>query len=192
MFYFCSMSSEADIAAQHLLEELAELSLGMARKLSAAIHATEDTGEMVALAEVYAKVGRCLRMSVALAMRLRRGEPMAPAREAAERAEPAERDESRFLEERPERLEQENLYDRLPSGDLPTQIAAVARSLSRAARALPAANDYGARCEALITQARRLQPSGPAGLPPDEVALGPNRAVDVALARPRGPPRALN
>ena len=42
------MSSDADIVAQRLLGELAELSLGVARDLSAAIHETDDTDQKAA------------------------------------------------------------------------------------------------------------------------------------------------
>ena len=197
---FVLMTSDADIAAQRLLGELAELSLATARDLSAAIHQTEDTTELVALADAYAKISRCVRMSVALAMRLRRGERLSPTvRDPDLEREDFERDESDFIEERPERpegLERENLYDRLPSGDLPTQIATVARALSRAARVLPADRDYRARCDTLVAEARRLVPSGLAGLPPDEVWRPgeASRASGVALApnRSRGPPRDLN
>jgi hypothetical protein len=187
------MTSDADIAAQRLLGELAELSLATARDLSAAIHQTEDTTELVALADAYAKIGRCLRMSVALAMRLRRGERAAPAvRDHDAEREEIERDESEFVEERPERLERERLYDRLPSGDLPTQIATLARSLSRAARVLPAAGAYRARCEVLVADARHLAHSALERPPPDAPSPpdSSSSAVGVAVAsnRTRGPP----
>jgi hypothetical protein len=136
-------------------------------------------------------------MAVALAMRLRRGEGLAPAtrdRDSRDLEPEVERDESVFIEERPERLDdRENLFDRLPSGDLDTQIAAVARSLASATRVLPpaAAGGHRARCKALITEARRLQPARPDEAPPDDTWPGPAQA-DLALARPRGPPRRLN
>ena len=197
------MSSDPDIVAQRQLAELAQLSIAVARDLSVAIHQTRATAELIGLADAYAKVGRCLRMSVALAARLRSGDTEAPAATPAQRAdselEPQleiERDESKFVEERGERLEaRENLYDRLPPGDLPTQIATVARVLTSAAGALPAVSDryrYRARCQALVAEARGLQPPGPEAVAPDAawppagtssgsgVALGPNRS--------RGPP----
>ncbi len=204
MFYVCSMSSDPDIAAQRQLAELTQLSLAVARDISVAIHETHAAAELIGLADAYAKVGRCLRMSVALAARLRSGDTGAPAqlgeREPAPKVEPElelERDESKFVEERGERPEaRENLYDRLPPGDLSMQIATVARVLTSAARALPAVSDrYRARCDALVTEARRLHPAGSEGMasdpawPPAErssgsvVALAPNRA--------RGPPRAI-
>jgi hypothetical protein len=192
------MTSDADIAAQRLLDELAELSLATARDLSAAIHQTEDTAELVALADAYAKIGRCLRMSVALAMRLRRGERLSPAvRDEIEiEREEIERDESVFIEERPEGLERENLYDRLPSGDLPTQIATVARTLSRAASVLPAAAAYRARCATLAADAQRLAHSALERPPSDNAwptaAASPGAGVAIATNRSRGPPSALN
>ena len=77
------MPSEASLLAeqQRQLSGLAELSLAMAQKVQAAALATEDTGELVRLADAFAKVSRCLRMCIALSMRLTRGERPAPAHE---------------------------------------------------------------------------------------------------------------
>ncbi|WP_293904562.1 hypothetical protein [Phenylobacterium sp.] len=186
------MSSDLDIAAQRLLGELAELSLAVARDLAAAIHESDDDGQMMGLTQAFAKVGRCLRMSLALAMRLGRGEALAPAagnRDDRDLELETERDESDFIEERPERLDdRENLFDRLPSGDLDVQIATVARALASAAGALPAARNYRDRCKALVTEACRLSRMEPDAPSPDEAWRAAAGATDVAIAAPRGPP----
>src|SRR4051812_12359087 len=106
MFYVCSMPSETDSAAQRLLSELAELSLGMARKLEAAAQATHHASELSRLATAFCGVARCVRLSIALAARLARGEPLAPAaRETRDlEAEADQPDETEVLEDRPERL----------------------------------------------------------------------------------------
>ena len=187
------MPSETDILAaqERLLNGLAELSLPLAERLQAACLAADDTDEMIRLGEAFTKVGRCLRMSIALALRLRRGEPAIAAHEdpdlEVERDEPAER------AERLERLDdREDLYDRLPAGDLPTQIATVARALRSAAKVLPAAEAaaYEAQCEALVANAdlppppdRPLQSSRWRGQ-----ASATALATAFTPARPRGPP----
>jgi len=190
MFYFCSVDTADALAAQNtrLLSRLAELSLAVAEDVHAAVLACDDTDRMIRLADSFVRVGRCMRMSIALSMRLARGEPLSTPREEVLETEAAERDESRFIEERPERLDdRENLFDRLPSGDLDTQIATVARSLASAARVLPApaARDYRRRCEALATTFH---------LPnwEDRPPKGGQAAVLEVSTRPRGPPRRLN
>jgi hypothetical protein len=190
LFYFCSADTADALAAQNtrLLSRLAELSLAVAEDVHTAVLACDDTDQMVRLADSFVRVGRCMRMSIALSMRLARGEPLSAPREEVLETEAAERDESRFIEERPERLDdRENLFDRLPSGDLNTQIATVARSLASAARSLPApaARDYRKRCEALATTSH---------LPhwEDRPTKGGQAAVLEVSTRPRGPPRRLN
>ena len=194
MFYVCSTSPEALLAEQQRqLSALAELSLAMAEGLQAATLATDDTTDKLRLADAFTKVGRCLRMSIALSMRLSRGEPIASAREGrdleAEAEVEAERDDSDVLEDRPERLEHENLYDRLPAGDLATQIATVARTLAGVARTLPApvATACRARCEAIAAETAALV------RPPHELRERVEQAIpaatDHAPVRARGPPR---
>ena len=199
MFYFCSMPSEADIAAQRQLSELTELSLAAAREVQGALQGA-DTQQLIGLVDAMAKIGRCVRMSIALAARLRSGKAFAPAgRESRDLAVEEERDESAFIEERPERperLDRENLFDRLPAGDLDTQVATVARMLTSATKVLPAGNAYRARCETLIAGARRGVPRR--SPPPDAARSGPARAASgptglaIAPNRSRGPPRALD
>ena len=193
------MPSEADIAAQRQLSELAELSLAAAREVQGALQGA-DTQQLIGLVDAMAKIGRCVRMSIALAARLRSGEAFAPAvRASRDLAVEDERDESVFVEERPERpecLDRENLFDRLPAGDLDTQVATVARILTSATRDLPTASAYRARCETLIASARRDVPRR--SPPPDAARPGPPGAVSdvtglaIAPARSRGPPRAFD
>ncbi|WP_293681686.1 hypothetical protein [uncultured Phenylobacterium sp.] len=187
------MNLDADIAADQMLGELAQLSLAVARDLQAKVAATEDTDALIRLAEAFTKVGRCVRMSVALGMRLRRGEPLVPAAlDVAATAPDVEREET-FVEERPERAERldiyEPLFDRLPSGDLPSQIAVIARGLDRAAASLPEpqASAYRARCAA-IAGGRRPFPLRPAQdrPPPDprRSLLAGAAVIDLARRPP--------
>lgn len=184
------MSPEALLAEQQRqLSGLAELSLAMAEKLQAAALATDDTRELVRLSDGFCKVSRCLRMAIALSMRLTRGERMAPPREDREDRDlelETERDDFEDLDDFDERPERESLYDRLPSGDLPAQIATIARTLSAAAKALPTpvADTYRARCEAIVFETVRPQGEG---LKPLEQAVP--SAIAQALTRSRGPPR---
>ena len=196
MFYLCSMSEAALVAEQQrLLSSLAELSLAVAEDVQAAVSGTDDPAEVARLTDAFCKVGRCMRMAIALSMRLSRGERTAPAREGREDAGleldlEDERDDWDDDEERPEGLERESLYDRLPSGDLPTQIGAIARTLAAAARALPgpAAQTWRTRCEALAAEVAVDLPEPPPRTAPPIgatiVRLDPKRAP----TRARGPP----
>src|SRR5438128_16764 len=85
------MSSEADIIedCDRLLVGLAEISLAMAGDLQAAVARTHHPGDLVRLAGAFAKVGRCLRLAVALRARLARGEALVAATRA--QGEPDER-----------------------------------------------------------------------------------------------------
>lgn len=181
------MSSGIDLSAERaLLSELAELSLAVARDLSAAAVATDDVNEMVRLSDAFTRVGRCVRMSIALSARLARGEPLA--RQAREPREiEHERDESVLIEERPEREERENLFDRLPAGDLGVQIATIARTLSIAAKALPApaAERHRTRCREFAAKAATPGPRPPGR---DYATSASVIVLDGAVARPRGPP----
>ena len=187
------MSPDADIAPERMLAELAELSLSVARDVAEAIHTTQDPSLLAGLVTAYARVARSVRMCVALSMRLRRGERMA-AREAAEPEdrEEADPDEGDVLEERPEREERESPYDRLPSGDLPTQVATVARGLNAPLRVLPAvmAKPHRSRVDCLVARAPRPLPLRPLSETPSPVPAGRLAgAVAVSEAtRSRGPP----
>ena len=188
MFYFCSMASDADMTESdnRLLGGLAELSLAMARDLHAAVAATRDPRDLVRLVGAFAKVGRCLRLAVALRARLARGEALAPATRAqagrdvpldAELADETERPET----VRAESLDHESLYERLPDGDPSVVARGLAVDLIHTARALGApkgrgerpivlSRDYEALCRDLVANDPK---------PPDEAPLA---------AAARGPP----
>lgn len=184
------MSREADIEADmterhgRLLAGLGELSLAMAGDLQAAARATSDAAEMVRLAGAFAKVGRCLRLTVALEARLARGEALVSvARAQAEAPYDAELDDAADPSgtERSEGLDRESLHERLPDGD-PVEIARglaldlvqTARALSapsgRDARPIALSRDYAALCRDLVANDPR---------PPDTPPLA---------AAARGPP----
>ena len=139
------MASDADMIEDcgRLLGGLAELSLAMARDLQAAVAATNDPKDIVRLAGAFAKVGRCLRLAVALRVRVARGEAL----DAAARAQ-GERDERLDAETaietdpsesvRPESLDHESLYERLPDGDPVVIARGLAHDLIQTARALSA------------------------------------------------------
>ena len=185
------MSAEPDIAAQRQLSELAELSLKVAQRLAAAMEGAESR-DLVRLADAFAKVGRCMRMCIALAGRLARGEALAPARRDrdldADQAEPDDWEDF-DEEERFEGLERESLFDRLPAGDPAAQVAGIARILASATRALPDADRYRVRCEAIVAGARRDLPRRPPdpGRGPQQTAPSPLGAA-VAPNRSRGSP----
>jgi len=87
------MPSEADIAAQRQLSELIELSLAAAREVQGALQGA-DTQQLIGLVDAMAKIGRCVRMSIALAARLRSGRSWPwrrPGRSAAGCRRPAAR-----------------------------------------------------------------------------------------------------
>ncbi len=189
---FVLMSSEALVAEQQRqLGALAEMSLAMAGQLQAACAATQDTKVMVRLAEAFGKAGKCMRMCIALSLRLtRRDAPAAGRRRDPDRFDDFD-DELDELDERDpfgERLETEQLFDRLPSGPVPMQIAGIARSLRDAAKALPGpeAQDYGARCDAILAETAVQLP------PTAERRAMVDRMIATALAGvlpvPRGPP----
>lgn len=68
------MSNEGDTAAEEaLLMELAQLGMGMARRLHDAALATADTQELVALTTAYHHVSRGVRQSLALKARFAAG-----------------------------------------------------------------------------------------------------------------------
>ena len=157
MFYFCSMASDADMIDENsrLLRGLAELSLAMAGDLQAAVAATDNVKDILRLAGAFARIGRCMRLTVALRARLAQGEtlfaaPRAAAEhdapldaELAHEADPSEADPSES--ERAEGPDRESLYERLPDGD-PAEIArGLALDLIQVARAVSAPKDRNAK-----------------------------------------------
>ena len=138
--------ADADIVERHrgALGRLAHLSLAMLEGLGTASSAASDNDQYWRLCSTFCDVGRCLRMAIALDMRLARGDSFA-ARGLAQADDAQEADEA-LLEveafddddapEREDVHEHENLYDRLPTGDPATQVAAVAAVLTRAVRTL--------------------------------------------------------
>ena len=182
------MSSEADIIEDccRQLGALGELSLAMAKDVHAAAMATNDTADVVRVAGAFAKMGRCLRLTIALRARLARGEALsAVARAEADRDETldaelaveAERSDHRV---RAESLDHESLYERLPDGDpvvvtrcLAHNLAQVARDLSapkgRDAKPIILSRDYAALCRDLVAN----DPEPPDRPPLAAAARGP-------------------
>lgn len=193
------MSPEAAPIAEHQrqLSALAELSLVMAQDAQAASSSAANTIEFARITEAFCKAGRCMRMCIALSMRLSRPERIAPARQARPLDLDLDAELDAELDEDlddwddddfDEPLERETLYDRLPSGDVPTQIAAVARTLASAAKAFPGplAERYRARCEALAAESVAALPN--TGSPLRRPDSGTVILLDRAPTRSRGPP----
>lgn len=182
------MSAPTDTAADaaRRLDALAELTLEVAVHVAGALKASRGPDDVLRLSRAYATVSRSLRMTCALSLRLDREGAAPPVRAeqpAAVEALVADAVEAPEQPERPARpdsIDREDLYDRLPPGQLPDQIAAVARSLVSALQVLP---DRGAaaraRCEAVtgvvLPLPRRATPQ-PAKL----------RAVPSGTRRPDG------
>jgi hypothetical protein len=83
------MSSASDTAAEEaLLLELAQLGMGVARRLHDATLATTDAERLLALATAYHKVSRGVRQSLALRARFAAG-TVAPERRARSEAAPS-------------------------------------------------------------------------------------------------------
>lgn len=170
-----------------LLYALAKLSLAMASDLRAAVAATDNAQDIVRLAGAFAKVGRCLRLTVALRARLAHGEALvaatrAEARPDTELAEEADRSEDeRIHSERHEGPDRESLYERLPDGDPGVIARGLAQDLIQTARTLRAPKDRGAKPIMLSrdyeTLCRDLVANDPE--PPDTLPLA---------AAARGPP----
>ena len=180
------MSSEADIIEDccRQLGGLGDLSLAMAKDLHAAVARTNDTSDIVQLAGAYAKVGRCLRLAIALRARLARGEALVATPRAqaeapleAELAVEAERSDHRV---RAESLDRESLYERLPDGDpvvvarsLAHDLIEVARDLSapkrRGAKPILLSRDYATLCRDLVAN----DPQPPDNPPVAAAARGP-------------------
>ena len=192
LFYFCSMASDADMIEDNsrLLRSLAELSLAMAGDLQAALAKADNVRDVLGLAGAFAKIGRCMRLTVALRARLAEGKtllaaPRAQAEhnepldaELANEADPSEADPSES--ERAEGPDRETLYERLPNGD-PAEIARgialeliqVARTLSapkaRGAKPIVLTRDYETLCRDLVAN----DPQPPDNPPIAFAARGP-------------------
>jgi len=179
------MSSEADIIEDccRQLGGLGDLSLAMAKDLHAAVARTDDTSEIVQLAGAFAKMGRCLRLSIALRARLARGEALVAGTRAqaeapdAELAVETERSDHRV---RAESLDHESLYERLPDGDpvavtrgLAHDLIQVAGDLSapkgKGAKPITLSRDYAALCRDLVAN----DPEPPDNPPVAAAARGP-------------------
>ena len=187
MFYFCSMASDADMIEtdNRLLHGLAEVSLAMAKDLHAAVIRTHDPKDITGLAGAFAKVGRCLRLAIALRARLASGKALVAApRAQADRAAPLDA-EMAVEAERPDRvraesLDRENLYERLPDGDpvviargLALELIQVTRDLSapkgRDAKPIVLSRDYETLCRDLVAN----DPQPPDRPPVAAAARGP-------------------
>ena len=193
MFYVCSMASDADIIEDNdrLLRGLAELSLAMAGDLQAAVAKAGNVKDILGLAGAFAKIGRCMRLTVALRARLAEGKALVAApRAAAEHdapldaqmaneADPSEAEPSES--ERAEGPDRENLYERLPNGDPVVIARGIAQDLIQVARTLSAPKVRGAKPIVLTrdyeTLCRDLVANDPQ--PPDTPPLA---------ATARGPP----
>ncbi|WP_430424399.1 hypothetical protein [Phenylobacterium sp.] len=134
------MSHEADTTAeQALLMELAHLGMGMARKVHEAALATDDTDQIVALAQAYHHMSRGVRQSLALRARFAAG-TVAPAPRAqairSATSPDAERPERDDAYERPDwhtRLETREAVERLHADD-DVNRARIARDLTVVSR----------------------------------------------------------
>jgi hypothetical protein len=115
------MSEQDD--AMRCLGELCEFGMAAVRRIAAAIEAADDTPTLIALVEAHCKVGRGVRQSIALRLRIASGSfaapYAAPSAEAHADAESEERDERG---DRPERADW-NEYER-PDWETPVRLDA--------------------------------------------------------------------
>ncbi len=151
------MASDADMieADGLLLHSLAQLSLAMAGDLRAAMSRADKVKDVLGLAGAFAKIGRCMRLTVALRARLAEGKTRtAGTRAAADRAapldagmameaDPSEADPSES--EHAESPDRESLYERLPDGDPAVIARGLALELIQVARTLSAPKARGAK-----------------------------------------------
>lgn len=103
-----------DARHSRMLAEIAEVGMAMVSRLSVALHAAEDTQDLVTIANAFHKVSRAVRQTIALEFKLRHAprEPAAPRPEPKPAASPpSERGE------RPERADWQE-YER-PDWDEP-------------------------------------------------------------------------
>ena len=158
------MSSHDD--SLRLLGELAELGMGAARRLSAAIKAAPDPATLCDVTEAFCDVSRGVRQSIALGMRIRSGSF------AAQRAAPqaADRDLDEEREERPDRPERcdWNEYER-PDYETPLRLtgdeAADAEAIAAAVEtAVTRIRKSYATAEAVLARPPERRPTGRAAL----------------------------
>jgi hypothetical protein len=161
--------SIADPASTQLLE-LAELGMGFVRRIAAALDADPDTKTLLALVNAHCDVGRGIRQSIALRLRIAGGSFAAP-RAAAETDPDAESEEREERGDRPERCDW-NEYER-PDWETPLRLTG------------DPAHDDDAIATAVETAVRRIRKSyanAEAILDPDRRAKG--RAALLAGSAP--------
>ena len=159
------MSSHDDSLRR--LDELAELGMGPARRLSAAIEAASDTATLCDLTEAFCDVSRSVRQSIALHMRIESGsfavQRAAPPRDEADAdVEPEERPE------RPESGAYWNEYER-PDWETPLRLTGDAAQDAEAIRtavetAVTRIRKTYARAEAVLARPPEHRPTGRAAL----------------------------
>lgn len=154
-----------------VLHELAQLGMGLVRRISAAVEAAPDTPTLIALADAHCDAARGVRQSIALRLRIASGSFAAP--RAAAQADPdAEPEERLEPEDRPERCDW-NEYERPdwetplrltgdPAHDEPAIQAAVETAVRRIRRSHAKAEaDLAPRPERLTTRSALLSGAAP-------------------------------
>jgi hypothetical protein len=135
--------SMTDIALGHL-GELCKLGMDLVRRIGAEVEASPDTPTLIALVDAHCDVGRGVRQSIALQMRIANGGFAAPraTAEADPGAEPEDREERG---DRPERCDW-NEYER-PDWETPLRLTG------------DPAHDDAAIQQAVETAVRRIRKS---------------------------------
>ena len=155
--------STTDAACAQLFE-LAELGMSVVRRIAVAVEAAPDTPTLLALVDAHCDVGRGVRQSIALRMRIASGSFAAP-RAVGEADPDAESEEREERGDPPERCDW-NEYER-PDWETPLRLtgdpdhdaAAIQAAVETAVRKI--GKSY-ARAEALLDPERR--PKGRAAL----------------------------
>ncbi len=188
MFYFCSM-----IADTRQLDDMREAAYGLGMVFALAARAEDDLARKLKLFDAFHRSFASLRLSIALAMRLRR-EALAPARN--ERDEPErEADERAEAPERPdyhERLERYDERDRDRESErvsLPILLRTLGHVVDDAQALMPQAAELPTLRE--ILNRIRAQPAAatPPAAPPSSGALRGRLSGGAAALTLAPPPR---
>lgn len=174
MFYFCSMSSET-----HQLDVMREAAFGLGMGFAQAAEAEGDLDRRLALYDAFHRSFASVRLSITLAMRLKR-EALAPARVETERAEreaeveAPERPETPDWTERPERYDERDRDREAERATLPILLRTLERVADDAQALLPQAAELPTLRE--ILDRVRAEPAPPKPTPAPVRAASPLRA----------------
>lgn len=173
MFYLCSMPAET-----HQLDVMRQAAFGLGMDFAQAAQAEGDLDRKLMLFDAFHRSFASVRLSIALAMRLRR-EALAPARTEPERAEReaeerAEAPEPPDHPERPERYDERDRERDRETASLPLLLRTLERVADDAQTLLPQAAELPTLRE--ILDRVRAEPAPPKPAPAPERAASPLRA----------------